>query len=201
MRRSGVETIADYHGGLLNHLEALYRPGDRELAIEFVEALGCTTTDTGFETETGSSYISVHPYGADSDPLNNVFYVSEMLPRQVQLEDLIRARIEGDAAIQDALAGYREKAKSFPFGIPHFGLRYPSVEALQPVLERLDKGVSPALKARVTVHPIQVFEAANGIPEVTQAFVYTDVVVTGSSALGQLIELQVQGSGEARAAA
>jgi hypothetical protein len=196
-----VQSMAEYRGGLLNHLEALYRPGDRELAIEFVEALGCTTTDTGFATETGSSYISVHPFGADSDPLNNVFYVSEMLPRQVELEDLIRARIEGDAAIQDALAGYREKAKTFPFGIPHFGLRYPSVEALKPVLERLDKGVSPALKARVTVHPIQVFEAANGIPDVTQAFVYTDVVVTGSSALGQLIELQVQGANEEKAAA
>ena len=196
-----METIAEYRGGLLNHLEALYRPGDRELAIEFVEALGCTTTDTGFETETGSSYISVHPFAADSDPLNNVFYVSEMLPGQVRLEDLIRGRIDGDAEIQEALAGYREKAKSFPFGIPHFGLRYPSVAALKPVLERLDCAISPALRARVTVHPIQVFEAANGIPEVTQAFVYTDVVVTGSSALGQLIELQVQGPAEEKVAA
>src|SRR5689334_20302742 len=196
-----MEAIADYRGGLLNHLEALYRPGDRELAIEFVEALGCATTDTGFATETGATYISVHPFGADADPLNNVFYVSEMLPGQVQLEDLIRDRIKGDVAIQQALAGYREKAKSFPFGIPHFGLRYPSVEALRPVLDRLDKGISPALRARVTVHPIQVFEAANGIPQVTQAFVYNDVVVTGSSALGQLIELQVQGSEEEKAAA
>jgi hypothetical protein len=188
-----MDTITEYRGGLLNHLEALYRPGDRALAIEFVEALGCTATDTGFETETGASYISVHPFEAGSDPLNNVFYVSEMLPGQVQLEDLMRAKIEGDAEIEAALAGYREKAKSFPFGIPHFGLRYPSVESLQPVLDRFDKELSPALKARVTVHPIQVFESSGSVPKVTQAFVYTDVVVTGSSVFGQLIELQVQG--------
>ncbi len=188
-----MQSIAEYRGGLLNHLEALYRPGDRELAIEFVEALGCTTTDTDFATETGATYISVTPYGADFDHLNNIFYVSEMLPGQVRLEDLMRAKIDGDAALQEAIAGYREKAKSFPFGIPHFGLRYPSVESLKPVLDRLDKAISPALKDRVTVHPIQVFEGSGKVPKVTQAFVYTDVVVTGSSALGQLIELQVQG--------
>jgi hypothetical protein len=188
-----MEAIAEYRRGLLNHLEALYRPGDRELAIEFVEALGCTTTDTGFETETGASYISVHPNGAEVDRLNNVFYVSEMLPGQVRLEDMLRAKIDGDEALREALAGYREKARTFPSGVPHFGLRYPSVEALQPVLDRLHDEISPALKARVTVHPTQVFEASHGLPQVTQAFVYTDVVVTGSSALGQLIELQVQG--------
>jgi hypothetical protein len=188
-----MEAIGDYRGGLLNHLELLYRPGDRELAIEFVEALGCTTTDTGFETETGASYISVHPNAGDVDQLNNVFYVSEMLPGQVRLEDLMREKIDGDEALQEALAGYREKAKSFPFGIPHFGLRYPSVESLDPVRARLSNGLSPALSPRVTVHPVQVFDATTSLPRVTQTFVYTDVVVTGSSALGQLIELQVQG--------
>jgi len=193
MRRSGVDTIAEYRGGLLNHLEALYRPGDRDLAIEFVEALGCTTTDTGFETETGSSYISVHPFGADADPLNNVFYVSEMLPRQVELEDLIRDRIEGDAAIQEALAGYREKAKSFPFGIPHFGLRYPSEEALTPVIDRLRNRLSPALSARVSVDELPPLEEkVEGFPDIKQVFVYTDVFGVGGAAYGQLLELQVE---------
>jgi hypothetical protein len=188
-----MDGIAEYRGGLLNHLEALYRPGDRELAIEFVEALGCTTTHTDFATETGATYISVHPHGAESDPLNNVFFVSEMLPGQVALEDMVRAKIDADEALQAAIGAYREKARTFPFGIPHFGLRYPSVEAVEAVVERLQGGISPALKERVTVHPKQVFEASDGIPRVTQVFVYNDVVVTGSSALGQLIELQVQG--------
>jgi hypothetical protein len=188
-----MNVMTKYRGGLLNHLEALYRPGDRELAIEFVEALGCTATDTGFATETGATYISVYPHGAEADPLNNVFYVSEMLPSQVALEDMLGAKIDGDEALQAAVAGYREKAKTFPFGIPHFGLRYPSLEAVLAVVERLQNGISPALKERVTIHPMQVFDSSGEVPKVTQVFVYNDVVVTGSSTLGQLIELQVQG--------
>ena len=39
----------------------------------------------------------------------------------------------------------------------------------------------------------EMWVATTSLPKVTQTFVYTDVVVTGSSALGQLIELQVQG--------
>ena len=154
-----MNVMTQYRGGLLNHLEALYRPGDRELAIEFVEALGCTTTDTGFATETGATYISVCPHGAESDPLNNVFYVSEMLPSQVALEDMMRAKIDADEALQAAIAGYREKAKTFPFGIPHFGLRYPSVDAVEAVADRLRNGISPALKQRVTLPPMQVLDA------------------------------------------
>lgn len=188
-----MNVMTQYRGGLLNHLEALYRPGDRELAIEFVEALGCTTMDTGFATETGATYISVYPHGAESDPLNNVFYVSEMLPSQVQLEDMLQAKIDADGALRQAVAGYREKARHFPFGIPHFGLRYPSVEAVEAVVDRLSNHVSPALRERITVHPKQVFDSSGEVPKVTQVFVYNDVVVTGSSTLGQLIELQVQG--------
>jgi len=152
-----------------------------------------TTTDTGFARGRELYGKSVHPHGAESDPLNNVFFVSEMPPGQVALEDMVREKIDGDEVLQAAVAGYREKARTFPFGIPNFGLRFPSVEAVEAVVERLRNGISSALKERVTVHPTQVFEATDGIPRVTQVFVYNDVVVTGSSALGQLIELQVQG--------
>jgi len=43
-----MDTIGEYTGNLLNHVEALYRPGERELAVEFAEMLGCAVTDTGF---------------------------------------------------------------------------------------------------------------------------------------------------------
>ena len=56
-----METKADKTGALLNHIEAVYRPGERQLAIDLFEALGCATADTGVMNETGSSYVSVHP--------------------------------------------------------------------------------------------------------------------------------------------
>jgi hypothetical protein len=43
-----MDKIADYKGKLLNHVEALYRPGERQLAIDLTEALGCAISDTGF---------------------------------------------------------------------------------------------------------------------------------------------------------
>ena len=36
-----MKSITEYQGKLLNHVEALYRPGERELAVELAEALGC----------------------------------------------------------------------------------------------------------------------------------------------------------------
>ena len=35
-----MNKIAEYGGTLLNHVETLYRPGERELAVELAEALG-----------------------------------------------------------------------------------------------------------------------------------------------------------------
>src|SRR5207245_357029 len=46
---------------VLSHVEAVYRPGDRQLAIDLFEALGCRTCDTGTKSPAGSTYVSVHP--------------------------------------------------------------------------------------------------------------------------------------------
>jgi hypothetical protein len=185
--QGAMDRIADYKGGLLNHLETLYRPGDRELALELVEALGLTTVDTGFAT-----YVAVHPNGEDRNRLNNVMFLSEMLPQQAEIEAVIAQRIAADPALRAAIESYRDKARTEPFGIPHFGLRYPSAEALAPVLDKLGR-LSPALKERVTVNELPPMEVpVEGFPDVKQVFVYTDVFTAGGAAYGQMIELQVE---------
>jgi len=188
-----VERIADYKGGLLNHLETLYRPGDRALALELVEALGLTVVDTGFVNETGSTYLAAHPNGDDQDRTNNVILLSEMLPSQAEIEAKIRSLIAADAALTAAFDSYAEKARSDPFGTPHFGLRYPSEEALTPVIDRLRNRLSPALSARVSVNELPPLEEkVEGFPDIKQVFVYTDVFGVGGAAYGQLLELQVE---------
>jgi hypothetical protein len=183
-----VEKIADYKGGLLNHIETLYRPGDRALALEFVAALGMTTVDTGIGT-----YLAVHPNKDDLDKLNNVFFLSEMVPRQAAIEEAIQKRIAEDPELGAAIGDWHDKARNDPLGIPHFGLSYPSVEALAPVVETLRNGLSLALKERVSVKDMPVYEDPSGIfPDVKQVFVYTDVLTAGGAAYGQLIELQVE---------
>jgi hypothetical protein len=187
-----METIAEYRGNLLNHLEALYRPGDRELAVELATAMGCAVTDTGFRADGGSTFLAVHPNPDDQNPQNNAFYLSEATQEQVRLEALLKkAAVEKDAGLQDALAGYRDKARSRPFGVPHFGLRYRSAQEVEAAEQRL-AAASPALKARIQVRVFRP-EHADAETDIIQAFIYQDVIVSGAFLLGQLIEMQHQG--------
>ena len=38
--------------------------------------------------DSGSPFISVHPNHDDRDPLNNVFYLSQMMPQQFALDSV-----------------------------------------------------------------------------------------------------------------
>ena len=71
-----MKQISDYEGGLLNHLNLSYRPGDRALALELVQALGLTAIETPI-TET-MSLISAHPNAEDLDNSNNVIFLLEL---------------------------------------------------------------------------------------------------------------------------
>ena len=44
-----MEKISDYTGTLLGHVAAVYRPGERDLAFEFVEALGCAAANASLD--------------------------------------------------------------------------------------------------------------------------------------------------------
>src|ERR1700720_3922651 len=70
---------------VLSHVEAIYRPGDRQLVIDLFEALGCKTYDTGTKSPAGSTYISVHP-DPDIRCQDDVIYLSEMPAEQRRLE-------------------------------------------------------------------------------------------------------------------
>ncbi len=181
-----------YDGKGLNHLETLYQRGERELAITFVQMLGCTVIDTPQVNETGSTYICVHPDDNDRDPVNNVLYLSEIRSAQAALEQQLRASVAHDTNLAQALAAYRHKAETLPFGIPHFGLRFPSFESIEPVLDALESCTDPAIKGRVQVNAVRPGDPAALSQDLIQAFVYTDIIANGLFCLGQVIELQAQ---------
>jgi hypothetical protein len=134
----------------VEHVAAVYQPGERELAVEFVEALGCVAADTRARSDSGSPFISVHPNPDDRDPLNNVLYLSEMMPQQLALERALTARMEIDPALREARKAYGNTALASPASVPHFALNFPSMAALEPVLERLASGLRPELADRVS---------------------------------------------------
>ena len=181
-----------YDGKGLNHIETLYQRGERELAMDFVRLLGCTPIPTPQVNETGSTYICVHPDDNDRDAMNNVLYLSEIRPAQAEFERRLRVSLGKDTELAGALAAYRHKAETLPYGIPHFGLRFPSFESIEPVLDALEQCSDPAMTGRFQVMAIRPGDPAALSQDLIQAFVYTDIVACGLFSLGQVIELQAQ---------
>jgi hypothetical protein len=185
-----MDVIAEYRGNMLNHVEALYRTGDRDIAIELGEVLGCVVVDTGIDAGQGSTFLAVHPNPDDLDVDNNAFYLSEITPEHAAVEAALEAAGAADARLRDSVALYREKALNWPFSIPHFGLRYQSEAEIEAVAQRLARA-SDRLKARARAKIIRPGDEG-ALTLFTQGFVHQDVVVAGSFLLGQLIELQYQ---------
>jgi hypothetical protein len=184
-----MKQISDYEGGLLNHLNLSYRAGDRPLALELVQALGLTAIETPI-TET-MSLIAAHPNAEDLDSGNNVIFLLELPPHQAELEAVIERKAASDPELAHALESCRERARSRPDRGSHFGVRCTSNEALDSIVNRLETGLSSALKARVCVVEMPPHEPVAGFANaVRQVFVHTDVVTTGATGLGQNIELQ-----------
>jgi hypothetical protein len=185
-----MNLVSDYAGTLFSHVAAVYRPGERDIAVEFVEALGCVAADTPAKAASGSPFISVHPNPDDRDPLNNIFYLSEMMPQQLALEQALKAQAEGDPALRNTVQAYREAALATPASIPHFAINFTSMAAVEPVLERLSNGLRPALADRVSMQVFRPGDPGAMGKDCTIAFVYTDIIVSGAGGFGQLIELQ-----------
>lgn len=186
-----MKTFSEYQGGFLNHLEGVYRPDDRELAKELAEALGLFVREVRF-TETSNPLLSVHPNGEDLDPTNNVILLYEMAPDDVALVALLQEKLATDAELSSALAARRERVRTRPASMPHFGLRYRSTEAIERVLDRLRAGLSADLARRVAVEEMPAYRPIAGLPDIRQVFVSSDVFAIGSLGLDQVIELQVE---------
>lgn len=185
-----MNRIADYQGTLLNHVETLYRPGERELAIELAEALGCAVTDTGFKGDGVDTFIAAHPNPDDQDPQNNAFYMSQIRPEQLALEDRLKKMSEQDQFLAAALEGYRGAARTKPFGVPHFALRYRSREGVAAAEARITANLMPKLKDRLHLRVFYPGDADAAVGKSVQGFLHQDVVVSGSFLMGQIIELQ-----------
>lgn len=188
METQTVRTAA----GVLSHVEAAYRPGDRQLAIDLFEALGCKTYDTETKSLAGSTYVSVHPDPGDRS-LDNVLYLSEMTTDQCRLEEVLLARIEGDEDLRAARQQYRKLADERPFGLAHIAVRYPDYEMLEQVLAEAEKKLTPDLRSRASLKIFRPGDCDEIGWNSIQAFVYTDIAVSGISAFGQIFELSAYG--------
>jgi len=178
--------------GVLSHIEVTYRRGDRQLAIDLFEALGCKTYDTETKSLTGATYISAHPDPNDRS-LDNVLYVSEMTDQQCALEKVLREKVEADPDLREACEAYRGLAGEKPFGLCHIAIRYPDFETLERVLAEVEQRLTPELRARSSIKVFRQGDCEEIGWNSVQAFVYTDIATSGISAFGQIYELSAYG--------
>ncbi len=174
-------------GHSLNHVEMVYRPGERELAGKVFELLGMRVLDRGGTWMTAL----VDPEVADFS--NNACYASEVTAEQWALEQTLAGAIAGDdTTVGQAARAYLDRLRTEPQRSFHFGIRFLSRDDFDATLERVRAADDdPELAGRVALlrvfHPDEPGAAA---PNMIQAFVRTDVVAAGVLAFGQHVELQ-----------
>jgi hypothetical protein len=165
----------------LNHVELVYRPGERELAKQVFELLGCNPVDRG-----GTWFTAFVDTGA-TDWCNNVCYASEVTPEQWAFEQTLADSPERTAHL--------ERLRNEPQRSFHFGIRLPDEPTLTSTCAAIDTAGSNGghLDGRIRVagvfHPGEPGAVADSM---IQAFVWTNVIASGLLTLGQHIELQHQ---------
>jgi hypothetical protein len=171
----------------LNHVEMVYRPGERELATRVFELLGMRVVDHGGEWV----FALIDPSVGDAS--NNACYASEVTPEQWTLEQSLTAVMaDGDSDVGAAAQAYADKVQTEPQHSFHFGIRYLERDDFDATLDRFRAAATdPELAGRVSLLGVyDPSEPGAYAPGMFQAFVRTDVVAGGLLALGQLIELQ-----------
>jgi hypothetical protein len=172
----------------LNHVELVYRAGERQLARRFFELLGCVVADRG------GTYLTAFIEPGAHDFMNNCFYASEVTPEQATLEAALAEALHGGVA-DDAARRYRDRLEREPQRSFHFGVRYPALEDLEAAVARVGAAdrEDPELRGRVGVSGVfRPGDEGSLSDALVQAFVRTDVVASGLLAFGQHVELQWQ---------
>lgn len=182
---------------MLNHLELAYAPGERALARQLLEGLGFRVVDPQTDPipenlgPAAAPYLIVYLDSDSDDVFDNVLYASEVHPDQWRLECALRERMEDDPELGELHRAVHDATTRLPQAMTHFGIAYPSAEAVEAAVERLAS--TPELAGRITLSDVYTPGQPGAVDDrVVQAFVYTDVIGAGLLLGGQQIELQVR---------
>lgn len=169
----------------LNHVEFVHRPGERALVRKLFDLLGFATQET-HEGRYVMGIIHAGETGADS------FIAGREVRGEQWAFDQQLSEALGQGALADSLAQYRRMLVEKPQDGMHFGIHFDTAarwEATVARIEAVEREI-PELAGRVRLE--RAFRPGDPDHEFSlrQAFVWTDVISTGSLAFGQQIELQ-----------
>jgi len=182
---------------LLNHVELSYAPGERPLARQLFEGLGCRVLDPQTDPipsnlgPAAAPFLIIYVDPGDDDVIDNVLYASEAREDQWRFEQALHARMAEDDELSTLHKGLRGAYTGMPQAMTHFGIAYPSGEEIDQAMARLS--ASPDLEGRITLSDVYRPGGPGSVDDrVVQGFVYTDIVSVGLLCGGQQIELQAR---------
>jgi hypothetical protein len=169
---------------LLNHLEFVHRPGERDLVLELFALLGIRASENTFLVG------AIDPASANN--VDNILAGSEAFAEQLEFDAALTNALQSEP-LASAYTAFRDRLRIAPQWGTHAGIRFDSLDEWQATVDRVAAAdsISPSLVGRVRLegvippgHPasVSIF--------VHQAFLWTDVIAGGSLALGQQFELQ-----------
>jgi hypothetical protein len=171
---------------LLNHVEMVYRPGERKLAVRALEVLGFAVRDDGGE------FLAACADPAVPDMIDNACYLSEATPQQWAFEQTLSAALQS-GELGKTHGAYHELLRREPQRALHFGIHSSTLEDLEATVERVRniEQVAPELKGRLSVSGVFYPGGPGSLaPNIVQAFFYTDIMASGLLSVGQHFELQ-----------
>ena len=171
----------------LSHVEIVHRPGDRDLVGKFLGLLGVETQEA-----MGGQYV----VGVIDRPtyrpaeLLNFLGGSEVDAAQWAFDQALLAAIT-DGPLAGTYAEYEQHLDRYPTRGMHIGIVYSSIAEWEAVIGRVDGCARdlPELAGRVRLCGVYRPGEPDSVAPIHQAFVWTDVIASGSLALGQRFEL------------
>jgi hypothetical protein len=169
----------------LNHVEFVHRPGERPLVRALFDLLGFETMETH-----GGRYL-MGIIDAGTSGADNFIAGREVRGEQWAFDQELAAALKTEP-LASSLAGYRQLRLAKPQDGMHFGIRFEKAAEWEQAVSRVMdvERHAPELSGRVRLE--RAFRPGDPDHEfpLRQAFVWTDVISTGSLAFGQQIELQ-----------
>jgi hypothetical protein len=172
----------------LNHVEFVHRPGERSLVRALFDLLGFATMETN-----GGRYV-MGIIDAGESGADNFIAGREVRGEQWAFDQDLAAALTQEP-LASSLTGYRQMLLNKPQDGMHFGIRVDTATQWEEIVARVEavERHAPELAGRVRLE--RAFRPGDPDHEFSlwQAFVWTDVISTGSLAFGQQIELQTTG--------
>lgn len=167
----------------LNHVEFVHRPGERALVCTFFDLMGFGVVEIS-----GGRYLM--GIIDEASPEQNFVAGCEVRPEQWAFDQALATALTQEP-LASSYAQHRHRLAERPQDGMHFGIHFDTPERWEQAVARIATVDSdrPELAGRVRLE--RVFRP--GDPDafsIRQAFLWTDLIASGSLAFGQQIELQ-----------